>query len=178
MTIDRDRLVRIFDLLGEKLATPATICVIGSSPAIIMGQPDRMSQDIDVWRQRSDYDETQLRRACEELGLLFDPKGEIEPKAIYLQIIRPGTVNLPHDFAVEVVGRYGALTVVMPQPALLAAAKLVRGDPRDIGDVAWWSKERGLDLDEIKAVIGTLPDQSQREAAGENIILVGLVARN
>jgi len=41
MTIDRDRLVRIFDRLGEKLATPATICVIGSSPAIIMGQPDR-----------------------------------------------------------------------------------------------------------------------------------------
>jgi hypothetical protein len=91
MTIDRDRLVRIFDRLGEKLATPATICVIGSSPAIIMGQPDRMSQGIDVWRQRSDYDETQLRRACEELGLLFDPKGEIGPKAIYLQIIRPGT---------------------------------------------------------------------------------------
>jgi hypothetical protein len=66
----------------------------------------------------------------------------------------------------------------MPQPALHAAAKLVRGDPRDIGDVAWWSKERALGLDEIKAAIGSLPDQSQREAAGENIILVGLVARN
>jgi hypothetical protein len=162
MTIDRDRLVRIFDQLGEKLATPATICVIGSSPAIIMGQPDRMSQGIDVWRQRSDYDETQFRRACEELGPLFDPKGEIDPKATYVQIIQPGS----------------ALTVVMPQPALLASAKLVRGDPRDIGDVAWWSKERALGLDEIKAAIGSLLDQSQREAAGENIILVGLVARS
>ncbi len=177
MTIDRDRLVRIFDELGEKLATPATICVIGSSPAIVMGQPDRMSQHIDMWRQRSDYDETQLRRACEELGLLFDPKGEIDPKATYVQIIQPGAVKLPRDFAIEVVGRYGALTVVMPQPALLCAAKLVRGDPRDIGDVAWWSKERALDLEEIKAAIGSLPDRSQREAAGENIILVELVAR-
>jgi hypothetical protein len=32
MTIDRDRLVRIFDELGQKLTAPATICLIGSTP--------------------------------------------------------------------------------------------------------------------------------------------------
>jgi hypothetical protein len=48
MAIDRDRLVRIFDELGQKLAKPATICVIGSTPGIILGQPGRQSQDIDV----------------------------------------------------------------------------------------------------------------------------------
>jgi hypothetical protein len=37
MTIDRDRLVRIFDELGQRLATPATICVVGSTPATWRG---------------------------------------------------------------------------------------------------------------------------------------------
>jgi len=66
----------------------------------------------------------------------------------------------------------------MPDPALLSAAKLVRGDPRDIEDVAWWVKERALDLDEIRAAIGSLPDASQRESARENIFLVELVVAN
>jgi hypothetical protein len=66
----------------------------------------------------------------------------------------------------------------MPDPALLSAAKLVRGDPRDIEDVASWVKERALDLDEIRAAIGSLPDASQRESARENIFLIELVVAN
>jgi uncharacterized nucleotidyltransferase DUF6036 len=139
MTIDRDRLVRIFDELGQRLAAPATICIIGSTPGIVLGQPDRQSQDIDVWRPHSQYDET--RRACEELGLLYDPRSELDPDAVYVQIVRPGLINLPQDFKIEILGEYGALTVAMPEPALLPATKLVRGDPRDIEDVAWWMKE-------------------------------------
>jgi hypothetical protein len=174
MTIDRDRLARIFDELGRRLTAPATICIIGSSPGIILGQPDRQSQDIDVWRPNSQYDETQFRRACEELGLLYDPREELDPEAIYIQIVRPGLVRLPQDLKVEVVGQYGALTIAMPEPALLAAAKLVRGDARDISDVAWWMKERALSLDAIRAAISHLPESSQRESAGENILLVEL----
>jgi hypothetical protein len=86
--------MRIFDALGQKLTRPATICVIGSSPGIVSGQPDRQSAGIDIWRQRSAYDETELRRGCQELGLLFDPKGELDPDAIYLQVVRPGIVKL------------------------------------------------------------------------------------
>jgi hypothetical protein len=175
MTIDRDGLVRIFDELGQKLAAPAMICIIGSTPGIMLGQPGRQSQDIDVWRPNSQYDETQFRRACQELGLLYDPRRELDPDAIYIQIIRPGLVNLPKDFRVEVLGEYGALKVAMPEPALLSATKLVRGDPRDIEDVTWWIKERALSLADIRAAIGMLPDSSQREIAGENVVLVELV---
>jgi hypothetical protein len=175
MTIDRARLLDIFDGLGEKLAKPATICLIGSSPGIVSGQPDRQSLHIDVWRPGSAYDETEFRRACQELGLLFDPKGEIDPDAIYIQIVRPGIVKLPSGFNVEILGRYGNLTVAMPEPALLSAMKLVRGDPRDIEDVAWWVKERALDLDAIMSAVNSLPELPQREAASENIVLVELV---
>ena len=175
MPIDRECLMGIFDALGQKLTKPTTICLIGSSPGIVSGQPDRQSSDIDVWRQRSAYDETELRRACQELGLLFDPKGELDPDALYIQIIQPGIVKLPTDFPVEILGRYGMLTVAMPVPALLSAAKLVRGDPRDIEDVAWWVKARALSLDEIREAIGSLPDPTQREAASENAVLVELL---
>ncbi len=105
---------------------------------------------------------------------MFDPKGELDLDAIYVPIVQPGLVKLPQDFKVEILGQYGSLTVAMPEPALLSAAKLVRGDPRNVEDVAWWVKERALDLDQIRAAIGSLPDASQREAASENIFLVEL----
>ena len=41
-----------------------------------------------------------------------------------------------------------------------------------------WLKSRTLDLDEIRAAIGSLPDASQRESARENIFLVELVVAN
>jgi hypothetical protein len=175
MTIDRDHLVAIFEGLGRKLAKPTTVCLIGSSPGIASGQPDRQSVVVDVWRQSSSYDETELRKACQEVGILFDPKGELDPGAICFQIIRPGIVDLPSSFEVESLGQYGNLAVVMPAPALLSAAKLVRGKPRDIEDVVWWIKERALRLEEIKAAIASLPHASQRVAASENVVLVDLV---
>jgi hypothetical protein len=175
MTLDRNRLLSLFDELGANLVKPATICVIGSTPGIVLGQPERQSQDIDIWSQRSSYDETEFRRACQDAGVLFDPRGQIDPNAIYVQIIRPGIVNLPEHFEIEVLGRYGALTVAMPAPALLVAAKLVRCEPRDIEDAAWWIKERALELDDVKSAVATLPNQLQQEVATENIVLVGLV---
>jgi hypothetical protein len=152
------------------------VCLIGSAPGIAAGQLDRQSMDIDIWRPRSTFDDTEFRRACEDAGLLFDPKGELDPEAVYVQIVQPGIVKLPAEFKLDIVGRYGALTVAMPEPALLSATKLVRGEPRDVEDVAWWIKERALNLDAIRAAVGSLPDASQREAAGENLILVELVA--
>ena len=84
-------------------------------------------------------------------------------------------ICLPAEFKLEILGRYGALTVAMPEPAMLAAAKLVWGDSRDVEDVAWWIKERAVDLDAVRAAVGSLPDASQRAAAGGNVILVELV---
>jgi hypothetical protein len=176
MAIDRVRLLQIFDELGKHMAAPATICLIGSAPGIGAGQIDRQSMDIDIWRPRSTFDDTEFRRACQDSGLLFDPKGELDPDAVYVQIVQPGIVKLPTEFRLEIVGRYGALTVAMPEAPVLAAAKLVRGDPRDVEDVAWWIKERALDIKAIRAAVGSLPEASQREAAGGNLVLVELVA--
>jgi hypothetical protein len=176
MTIDRARLLAIFDGLGQKLRKPATMCLIGISPSILRGQPDRQSADIDIWRPASAYDDSDLRRACEELGLLFDPKGELAPDAIYLQVVSPGIVKFPDDLREEILGHYGVLTVTMPAPALLSAAKSARGQPRDCrGHCVLWIKERAPQLDDIRAAIDLLPEHSQREAATENMVFVELV---
>ena len=127
MTIDRDRLVRIFDELGRRLTVPTTICVIGSTPAIVLGQPDRQSQDIDVWRPHSQYDDTQFRCLCEALGLLYDPRSELDPDAIYVQIVRPGLVKLPENFNVEIVGQYGVLTVNRKEDQVTRTARSLCG---------------------------------------------------
>ena len=68
------------------------------------------------------------------------------------------------------------ITVAMPAAALLSAAKLARGEPRDIEDVAWWIKEQALGLGDIRTAIGLLPDGTQRENAQENIVFVELLA--
>jgi hypothetical protein len=176
MGFDRKRLMEIFETLGGTLAKPTTICVIGSSPGIASGQPERQTPDIDVWRQGSSYDESAFRKACEQAGVLFDPRGQhLDPEEIYVQIVRKGIVNLPPAFEVELVGEFGNLRVVMPDPSLLVAAKLARGTPRDIEDAAWWMRERALTVDDVRRAIGALPDPVQRETATENVVLLELV---
>jgi hypothetical protein len=64
MTIDRERLIGIFDALGRKLTKPTTICVIGSSPGIVSGQPDRQS-----WRSAMSHQSTAVRSHLLGAGL-------------------------------------------------------------------------------------------------------------
>jgi hypothetical protein len=68
--------------------------------------------------------------------------------------------------------------VAMSEPALQSAGKLVRADPRDIGDVAWWASARALNFDQIKAAVGSLPSAADRETATENVTLVELFVAN
>lgn len=172
MAIDRWKLHEVFQRLGALLTEPTRLCVFGSAPAILQGQPARKTQDVDVWDPKSSYDMGALAHACSLLGVLYDPLGEVEPNATYLQIVRPGIVSLPGGFTTEPIARYANLTVVMPPPAVLSAAKLVRGHDRDIEDVRWWMRHRNLEMPQIKRAIETLPGSRHREAALENLVLL------
>lgn len=175
MAVERRQLEEILDKIGRQLVQPATLCIFGSSPAILLGQPSRQTQDIDVWHQRSSFDAGDLSRACEAAGVLYDPKGEVHPDAMYVQIVRPGIVALPPDFEIETIGHYGQLTVVMPTPLVLTTAKLVRSDEKDIEDIVWWVRQRSITLKQIEAMIKTLANPLQREQARENLVFVRLV---
>jgi hypothetical protein len=173
--IDAEQLAGIFAALGDALARPASLCLIGSTPGIMSGQPGRQTADIDVWHAASDYDAGDLARACRDIGLLYDPREELEAGAVYIQVVRPGIVRLPTDFDLEVIGTFGRLRAVMPPPAILVAAKLVRGTDTDIHDVAWWVRDRDLRVQEVAAAIQNLPDSRGREAAAENLTFVRLI---
>lgn len=177
MAIDAEKIVSIFEKLGQHLQTPTVLCLIGSTPGIASGQVARQTPDMDVWFPRSEFDVSDLSKACAEAGILFNPTGEIDPDSIYIQIVRrSGIVDLPDNFAPESIGRFGNLTVVMPPPEYLAAAKLVRGSETDIEDVVWWIRQRGLDRSDIEQAISTFPNESDRENATENLTFVQLVS--
>lgn len=174
--IEKGTLENILAAIGDGLPEPMTICVVGSAAAILLGQPERQTPDIDIWGPESDFDVGALRRACEQAGLLYDPKGEIDPNAIYLQILRPGITMFPEHFAVERIGRFGKLGVVMPPPAMIVATKLARGLDSDLEDAAWWVRERNLSIETLQAAIDHVPQPENREAARENLIIIQLVA--
>lgn len=174
--LDAEHVLRLFSELGDKLARPTTLCLIGSTPAIASGQPGRQTTDIDLWHDESDYDTGDLARACRELGVAFDPQGVLEPEAIYIQVVRPGIVRLPPGCPVEAVGRFGNLTVTMPKPEILVAAKLIRASDADIQDIAWWVHRRNLGIDNIEAAIRTFPRHRDREVASENMTFVRLTS--
>jgi transcriptional regulator with XRE-family HTH domain len=172
--IEKGTLEYLLAKLGDHLVEPTTICVVGSAAAILHGQPERQTPDIDIWGPESDFDVGALRRACETVGLLYDPRGEINPDAIYLQILRPGITMFPERFPVERIGRFGKLTVVMPSPALIVATKLARGLDSDIEDATWWVRERALTVEVVSAAIDSIPQPGNRDAARENVILIKL----
>ena len=176
MALDRERLREVFTKIGALLSQPTTLCLIGSAPSIFAGQPERLTGDIDVWRPMSRLDENALEQACRGAGLLFDPKGEVSEHDIYLQIINPGVVSFPKQFEPELLAQFGNLTLVMPPPSLIAAAKLQRGSKSDIDDIVWWLKERAIGLDEIDGAIASLPKKASREMASENMVLVRLIS--
>lgn len=75
----------------------------------------------------------------------------------------------------ETIGVFGNLTVKMPYPELLAAAKLVRGSEIDIDDIVWWINQRGFDISDIELAVSRLPRENHRETAKENLVLAQLV---
>jgi hypothetical protein len=174
--IDKNVVEGLLMRLGEHLANPAVLCVIGSTSSIITGQPDRQTPDIDVWFPGSSFDAGDLRRACEAVGLLYDPQGEVGPDDVYIQVVRPGLVSLPPDFTPEVIGEYGNLRIVMPPPEIVVAAKLARGTESDIEDAVWWVRGRDLSEGQIGDAIERIPSRRNRETARENLILVRLIA--
>lgn len=176
--IEKSVLEELFSDFGAKLSAPTTFCIVGSTASILLGQPDRQTPDIDIWEPQSDFDLTELKKACEAAGILFDPRGEIEPGKIYLQILRPGITMFPRNFPVEKLARFGNLTLVMPPAEMIVATKLARAEEKDLEDISWWMRERGLTAKQIEAAIDLIPQSENREAARNNLIFVELTTKS
>lgn len=176
--VDRNSLRGFLETMDRAAEEPQTICVMGAAALILLGQPERQTGDIDVWRPGSKMIDSDLQRLAAASGLAYDPK-EYEPDGAYLQIINPGIVNLPsvrddiwatgQDSRVLWQGRN--LTVVCPPPPIIAASKLVRATEVDIDDVVYLIGAIGVSRKQILQAADKFPD-ADRETIRENMPLI------
>jgi len=160
--------------LGRHLTKPTRLVLIGSSVGMWYGQPGRMTEDIDVWVPRSDLDLGDIVQACEKAGLHFDPQGFDAPQeGLYMQMIKPGIVNVGKWRDDDHMFVSGNLTVVHPPAQNLIASKLMRAEPSDLEDIVFLMARLKITLDEIKDAIKTLPKMAA-ETAQENLVYIEL----
>lgn len=173
MILNKESLEDLFVRLSEKIHRRTRLCLFGSSPGILLGQPNRTTQDIDMWRNSSTYDASDLKRAMADLGVLWNPMHPPKGGPVYLQVVVPGIVNFPHALETAPVFKRGMLTIVMPTPVLLSAAKLVRGTEKDLQDICWWMQHRSISLRLLEtAGVNRLGNPEQRELARSQLALV------
>lgn len=184
MTINQRELKSLLERIDANLTSEQTICLIGSGATILLGQPSRATEDLDVWLNASKIDVPMLKHATEAAGLSFDPKYDF-PTLPYVQIVHPGIVQVPGWSAATNTwfgkpsrplwsGRY--LQVTCPPAEVIVASKLVRGNDRDLEDCLWLMTAHGLDAKAVLAAIKKLPEP-HKEAASGNLDLLKYLKR-
>lgn len=182
----RERLNAVADAMDGH---PARLCLIGSAAGIFSGQPSRTSMDLDVlacggrtsmdldvYAPGSRYDDAVLRKAVEAAGLLFDPKGMIEPDRPYVQIVHEGIVRVGAFRDADTMGLHRSkdLDVVSAPAANLVASKLVRGDTRDIEDIFYLMAKFAPPRTAVEAIVMSFPER-QRLVAMENMVYLDIM---
>jgi len=109
----------------------------------------------------------------DDLGVLWNPMSPPRTGQLYMQVVQPGIVNFPYRLETAPVFQRGLLTVVMPTPVLLSAAKLVRASPKDIQDICWWMQARSITLRQLEQNgVNRLENAEQRERARRELVTV------
>lgn len=143
--IDGKRLIEIFEAMDDAAGRDPVkrqhqiLCVFGAATILSYGSSTRQTQGIGVWRPASRINERTISQMANAAGLDFNPT-ELEPDRIYLKIVDDGVVRLAHydrDKAVWSTGKPNEhvwsgdhITIVAPPAEIVAAAKLVRGEPK------------------------------------------------
>jgi hypothetical protein len=158
--------------LGKEGA-PLRLCLIGSAACLFGGMDGRTSADLDIWKPASDYDRRELQVAAEKAGLLFDPKQTLEPDRPYLQLVEPGLTQLG-EFEPVFIERIGRLHLYRPPVENLVAAKLIRAEPKDLGDIQFLVSRHRPDLQRVRGIIARFI-QPARERATENLVYLDVL---
>ena len=165
-------LADLANALGKE-GSPVRLCLIGSAACLFGGMDGRTSADLDIWKPASDYDRIELKTAAGKIGLLFDPKQTLDPDRPYLQLVEPGLTQLG-TFEPVLIERMARLHLFRPPVENLIASKLIRADPKDLGDIRFLLSRHRPDLTRIRAVIAEFNPQA-RERATENLIYLDVL---
>ena len=115
----------------------------------------------------------ELKGAAEKAGLLFDPKQTLDPDRPYLQLVEPGLTQLG-EFEPVFIERMGRLQLYRPPVENLIAAKLIRAEPKDLGDIRFLVSRHRPDLEQIRKIVAAFNPQA-RERAVENLVYLDVL---
>jgi hypothetical protein len=184
MAVGEKELKTLLERIDAALDAPQTICLIGSGATILLGQPQRATDEVDVWAAASEIVIPSFRQALEGTGFAFDPKSEFSSLP-YVQIIHPGLVQVP-GFDVRKRTWFGRpeyplwrgkrLTVTCPPGESLIASKLMRGSATDLEDCLWIVASQKISAAALSRAIKKLPPQA-RETAQENIVVLDFITK-
>lgn len=160
-------LAELAQALGKN-GPPIRLCLIGSAACLLGGMEGRTSADLDIWKPASDYDRLELKEAAEKAGLLFDPKQALDPDRPYLQFIEPGLTQLG-AFEPVLMERLARLRLYRPPIENLIAAKLIRAEPKDLGDIRFLVSRHRPDLERVRRIIAEF-NSPAHECAAENLV--------
>ena len=158
--------------LGKE-GSPVRLCLIGSAACLFGGMQGRTSAGLDIWKPASDYDRAELKLAAEKAGLLFDPKQTLEPNRPYLQLVEPGLTQLG-AFEPVFIERIGRLQLFRPPVENLIAAKLLRAEPKDLGDIRFLMSRHRPEVARIRIIIAEFNGPA-RERATENLVYLDVL---
>jgi hypothetical protein len=179
MMVGAAEIKKVFQRIDDHLGEDQSICVIGSTASILMGQLNRNTEDIDVWLPASGLRERIIRAAVEKSGLAYNPTDD-EPDTPYVQIVHPGIVQVPGfdpekrtwlDQPARKLWQGRHLTVECPPPEVIVASKMRRFNERDVTDCIWLISNNALDAETILRAIRKLPP-SHRQDAEENFSII------
>ncbi len=165
-------LTELAQALGKD-GPPIRLCLIGSAACLFGGMEGRSTADLDIWKPASDYDRLELSAAAGKSGLLFDPKQTLDPDRPYLQLVEPGLTQLG-AFEPVLIERFSRLHLFRPPIENLIAAKLIRAEPKDLGDIRFLVSRHRPDLSRVRRIIADF-NPPGREYATENLVYLDVL---
>lgn len=150
-------LTSALERLDAALSGPAILHIYGSAAFILLGEPERMSIDIDVAGPHSTVDMGDLRQAADRIGLPVNPpEGDTRE---HIEWIGPLRLCLPPpatttDMILWTGRRLTVKTAAVPD---LVASKLIRYDESDRADIQFLLRQSGCTWDEVCQAVTRLP---------------------
>jgi hypothetical protein len=157
--MDALKLRQVFERLDQSLEHPTELLIRGGAAVLAYGLEQRVTMDIDVLPS-SRFVEADLRRACVEAGLGFNPSDKDFAEEDYLEVVPEETLVLPRpapERAYNTVFRGQRLIVKTPPAADLIIGKLKRLEIEDIGDINFLIERFPLTEADLKEAFGRLP---------------------
>lgn len=143
--------------LDAALTAPARLCVYGSAAAMLLGQDDRTSLDVDVAGPYSEADETAIRAAANRIGLPVNPPEAYQGDHIeWVGAARLCLAPVDPATAVTLWQGRNLMLFTLPVPDLIAS-RLIRYDPIDLADIEYLAVQARVEFEAIAAAARRLP---------------------